>query len=178
MKTSRAEESERGRVAKAYGVDIAGMQELALLPCGASIRRVGHDDPVAGMFRLSPRAPERYPLRDGDAGLFCPKGCIGFVNCPLVKEYLGIDPGVDLECFSKRLVDNFKTGDGYGNLADVGDRDGAVPHGAAASVRIRFLLVKCGGELHFVVPPMAKIVDEGDDGRSAARDDGEAGDCV
>ena len=174
-----SEEAERERVAKVYGVDIAGMKELALLPCGASLRRVDHDDIVAWMFRLGPRAPERYPLRDGDAGLFCPDMCIDVGgNCPLVKEYLAIKSAVDLERFAKRLVDEFKTGDGDGDLADVRDADDAVPCGASANVRVRFLVIKGSRQLYFIVPPMAKVVDKRDDGRNPRGDDGSAGDRI
>ena len=169
---------ERRRLSRVYGVDVAGTEELALLPCGASVRKVDRDDTVASLFRLSPCATDRYPLRDGDAGLFCPNQCVGFFRCPLVNEYLGIKSAIDLEHFSKRLVDEFKAGDGDGNLADVGDGDGADPSGAAVPVSIRFLFIKAEGEFRFVVPPMAKVVDEGDDGGSSRRDDCEAGDCL
>ena len=178
MKEKKKNEDERRRLAMIYGVDVDDTKELALMPCGASVRCVNSDSPVAALFRFSPCATDRYPLRDGDAGLFCINECVCFGRCPLVKEYLGIKPDIDLECFSKRLVCEFKAGDGDGNLSDVGDSDSSVPGGAAAPVRVRFLSIKVNGELHFVVPPMAKIVDERDDGGSSGRNDGDAGEGV
>ena len=155
---------DRKLLSSIYAVDVAGTEPLAILPCGARLCLIGGESTFAVALRLSPLAAQGHVLRDGDAALFCPHGCISFVRCPLVEKYIGIASVVELEAFVKGLVDKFKAGDGDGNLPGVRDHNRRAPEHLSVPIRLRCLVIKLNGELHFVVPPMAKVVDEGDDG--------------
>ena len=165
---------DRKWLAGIYGVDVAGTRPLAILPCGARLCLIGDESTFTVALRLSPLAAQGQVLRDGDAALLCPHGCISFFRCPLVEKYIGIDSVVELEAFVKGLVDKFKAGDGDGNLPGVRDHDGCAPEHLSVPIRLRCLVIKLHGELHFVIPPMAKVVDEGDDSGRAGRTRSEA----
>ena len=167
--------ADRAFLSKIYGVDAAEAKPVAILPCGARLCLISGESTIAIASRFSPLAAQGYALGDGDAALLCPHDCISFVRCPLVEEYIRIDTVVNLEVFVKGLVLKFKACDGDGDLAGVRDPDISTPEHPSVPIRLRCLVIRLNGELHFVVPPMAKIVNEGDDCGRAGRNRREAG---
>lgn len=162
-----------------YGITLDGTTELALLPCGASLRRLdGY--PAVALLGLGPLGSNGEPLRAGDAGLFCRERCKMFDRCPLVKAFVEIRAAdVERKLLRDILLRDLKRLHRHGDLADVRDSQGSAP---AGFVRFRFIFKRDDGDLHVVIPPMAEIVDHGDDGGNSGGDGGEAGgrgkDCL
>ena len=137
-----------------------GTRELALLPCGACLVEL-HDGYAKRVFAaFGPFDAKRYPLRDGDAALLCRDNCALFDRCPLIEEIARIRSLLDNETLCERLLHDFKSGHGDGDLADVCDLSRGNDAAKAVDVHIRFACVKLDGKANFIVPPMAKIVDE------------------
>lgn len=156
-----------------YGRHIEDMTELSLLPCGASLRRFD-DDLAVIRFRNGPLGPQGEPLRQGDAALFCREGCAMFNHCPLVEKFVEVcTVKVERELLGDILLHDLKRRHGHGNLPDVGDPQSTAPVGPAVK-RLRFLFKHDDGKPHVVIPPMAEVVDNGDDRGDSGRKGGEA----
>ena len=169
---------ERLLLGKTYGVDLGWTDDVAHLPCGACLRCIYEKSPVAAVFRLSPLAANNEPLRDGDIGLFCLHNCPCFLRCPLIDKYLRVESIIDLEALAKGLVGKFKACNRDGHLADIGNLDLTTPSGDAIPINLRVAVIKLDGDLHFIIPPMAKIVSQGDNGGSTSRDGRDGDDNV
>ena len=154
------------------GVSLEGTTELSILPCGARLFRFD-DDLAVSRFRHGPLGSKGEPLRQGDAALFCREGCIVFERCPLIQKFIEVTTAkVELELLRDILLRDLKRRHRHGNLADVRDANGPTPVDTPFN-RIRFAFYKNGGEFDVVIPPMAEVVDDGDDGGDSGRKGGE-----
>lgn len=153
-----------------------GTRCLALLPCGARLVEL-HDGYAYRVFSaFGPFNTDRYALREGDAAVLCRDNCIVFDRCPLVNEIVNIRSFLDSNALAKRLLVNCKTSNSDGNLADVGNGDRGVDAPTPVDVDIRFVCIKLNRQAHFIVPPMAKIVNERDQRGSSCDNAGNGGD--
>ncbi len=157
-----------------YGISLDGTTTIARLPCGALVCRLDYEAPVAILALCSPLATDLDIARDGDAALICVNRCPCFSSCPLIKKYINAGDARDVEILFKGLVDKFKAGDGDGDLPDVGNRNGDKQSVASVPVNVRFAAINLRDDLHFVVPPMAQVVDERDNCGRPSREGGDA----
>lgn len=169
----------RLRTSCLYAIPLFDTEELALLPCGASLRRL-HDGFALSVLRdQCPFAIYGNALRDGDTLLFCPRECANALGCPLLEKYVKTVGTEELESFAQGLVREFKAVDGNGDLPHVGDYNGQGNPCKAAPIRLKGACI-ChrNGDFHFVVAPMAKVVHEGDQGGCGSDHAGDHGNGI
>ncbi len=178
-KVMTEEEQLRVTCTPMYAISLFDTEELALLPCGASLRRL-HDGFALSVLRdRGPFAPYGNTLRDGDSVLFCPRKCANALGCPLLEKYFKTAGAEELESFAQGLAREFKAVDGDGDLPHVGDDYGHGNPCKTVPIRLKGACISHrDGDFHFVISPMAKVVHEGNQGGCGSEHAGDHGDSI